>query len=70
MHIEETSVRDEVIADGEAAYLHQRAEAELEQAQQASHPRAAAAHHQLAEAYLDRASALRAEDVGASRPEC
>lgn len=36
-------------------YFLQRAEAELELAQRATHPRAVAAHFQLAEAYLDRA---------------
>lgn len=34
------------------AYFHRRAQAELAQAQHATNPAAAAAHHQLAEAYL------------------
>ena len=33
------------------AYFYQRAEAELAQAQHATNPAAAAAHHQLAKAY-------------------
>jgi hypothetical protein len=69
MHIEQVSPRDEAIASGEAAYFYQRAEAELVQAQRASHPKVAAAHHQLAEAYLDRASSLAPKVAGASRSE-
>lgn len=48
----------EVMADNDYAYLHQRAEAELEQAQRATNAKVAAVHHQLAEAYLSRASSL------------
>lgn len=39
----------------ESMYLIERAEAEIELAQRAKHPRAVAAHYQLSEAYLDRA---------------
>lgn len=35
-------------------YFLERAEAELELAQQSGHPEAVAAHYQLAELYLDR----------------
>lgn len=46
------------MAVNDHVYFYQRAEIELEQAQRASNPKAAAAHHQLAEAYLARASSL------------
>ncbi len=45
------------------SYLYKRAEAELEQAQRATHAKAVAAHHQLAEAYLARASSLATDGV-------
>lgn len=35
-------------------YLSLRAEVEFDRARRASHPKAAAAHRQLAQAYLDR----------------
>jgi hypothetical protein len=69
MQIEQIIAQDGVSAQREAAYLYQRAEVELAQAQRASHPKVAAAHHQLAEAYLDRVSALSAKDVNVSGPE-
>ena len=43
------------MSDQEALYLIQRAEVEIELAQRAEHPKAVAAHYQLAQAYLDRA---------------
>ena len=46
------------MSDKEYSYLCRRAEAELEQAQRATVREAAAAHHQLAEAYLERAATL------------
>lgn len=42
------------MSEEELAYLRLRAEAELEQAQEATHPRAVAIHYQLANAYLER----------------
>lgn len=38
----------------ECVYFLRRAEAELELAQRAEHPRAVAAHYRLAEHYLER----------------
>ena len=49
-------------------YFHQRAEAELEQAQQATHAKAVAAHHQMAEAYRARASSLATSDAVEHQP--
>ena len=40
------------MASEDYAYYRQRAEIELEQAQQATNPQVVAAHFQLAEAYL------------------
>ncbi|HEX8382754.1 MAG TPA: hypothetical protein VF592_05195 [Sphingomonas sp.] len=42
----------------EHRYLQRRAEAELDLAQRATHGKVAAAHHQMAEAYLNRAASL------------
>jgi hypothetical protein len=42
------------MTEDDIIYLQRRAEAELELAQQATKPEVVAAHHQLAEAYLDR----------------
>ena len=38
----------------ELAYLEERAEAEIQMAQRASHVRVVQAHYELANAYLDR----------------
>jgi hypothetical protein len=46
------------MAKDDCAYLHQRAEDERQKAQAAVDPKAAAAHTQLAAAYLGRAMAL------------
>ena len=46
------------MASNDYDYFQQRAEAELEQAQQATHVKVAKAHYQLAEAYLARVSKL------------
>lgn len=42
------------MSDKDISYFRRRAEAELDLAQQATKPEVVAAHHQLAEAYLDR----------------
>jgi hypothetical protein len=68
MHNVKLSSPDEAIIGGEAAYFYRRAEAELVQAQRATHPKVAAAHHQLAEAYLDRVLELASEGIGAIDP--
>ena len=44
------------MAADDHAYFYQRAEAELEQAQQASDPAAASIHYQLADAYRAKLS--------------
>lgn len=49
--------------DDDYAYFCRRADTELEQAQHAADPTAAAAHYQLAEAYRQRASSLASDDV-------
>jgi hypothetical protein len=43
-----------LMSGDEIDYLQERAEAEIELAQRASHRRAVQAHYQLASAYLDR----------------
>lgn len=48
------------VAEDDLAYLQQRAEAELELAQRSEAPEVTAAHYKLAEAYLDRVTALQA----------
>jgi hypothetical protein len=48
------------MSDSEYSYLCRRAEAELEQARRATTGEAATVHHQLAEAYLERAATLAA----------
>ena len=42
------------MSDTEVDYYIHRAETEIELAQRAEHPKAVAAHYQLAEFYLDR----------------
>ena len=42
------------MSDQDCRYFMQRAEAEIELAQRAEHPKAVAAHYQLAEFYLGR----------------
>lgn len=42
------------MSDEDSLYFLQRAEAELELARRATHPKAVAAHYHLAESYLDR----------------
>lgn len=44
----------ELMAEDERSYFLERAEAELEQAQSATHPSAVRAHYYLANLYLDR----------------
>jgi hypothetical protein len=49
-----TSIMSIVISDADLTYFERRAEAELELAQAAQHPRAVRAHYLLAAYYLDR----------------
>jgi len=53
--------------EDDAIYYQRRAEAELEQAQRATKPEAVLAHYTLANAYLERVSAVtplqQAEDA-------
>lgn len=42
------------MSDDDCAYFMARAEAELELAQRADHPKAVEAHYLLAQSYLDR----------------
>lgn len=50
------------MADDDFAYFRRRAEMELDQAQHGTHPKAVKAHHELAEAYLERAAALASNE--------
>ena len=43
--------------EDDVTYYRQRADAELERAQQATRPEVVSAHYRLAEAYLERVSA-------------
>ena len=54
--------------DGDRAYFHDRAEAEIEAARRANHPTAIRAHYLLAGYYLDRAFNPDAADAG--EPPC
>lgn len=45
-------------------YLEARAEAELELAQEAEHPKAVKAHYELAARYLDRLHGSASDDAG------
>ena len=49
------------MAADDQAYFYQRAETELERAQQATDPAVASAHYQLAEAYLAKLPFERAQ---------
>ena len=42
------------MSESDSIYYYKRAEAELQQAKQATHPGAVAAHRHLAEAYLKK----------------
>ena len=52
--------------DSEVHYYIHRAEREIELAQRAEHPKAVAAHYQLAEFYLDRVYGDGTGEEGAS----
>ena len=58
------SSKDFDMPEDDLAYLQRRAESELELAQRSEAPEVTAAHYKLAEAYLDRAAALRAAPAG------
>jgi len=47
--------------DTDYSYYQHRAEAEVERAAQATHPKAVAAHYHLANAYLERVDAGKSE---------
>ena len=49
------------MASDDQAYFYQRAETELQQAQQATDPAIASVHYQLAEAYLAKLPSGRAQ---------
>jgi hypothetical protein len=48
------SSKEHDLADEDAAYFVQRAEAEIMLAQRAVHPKVVSVHYRMAEAYLDR----------------
>lgn len=56
------------MSDEDCLYFVQRAEAEIELAQRAEHPKAVAAHYHLAQSYLDRVYGVRSEEGADRRP--